>query len=57
MLGRQAIKRIDRLTDEEIERLGVTFMKLEQKMNELIDVFGLTKEELNKDLNPLGNLL
>lgn len=56
LLERQAIKRIDRLTGEEIERLGVTFMKLEKKMDELIDIFGLTKEDLNIDLGPLGNL-
>jgi len=57
LLERQAIKRIDRLTDEEVERLGITFMKLEQKMNELTEVFGLTKADLNIDLGPLGNLL
>lgn len=57
LLERQAIKRLHRLSDEEIEQLGTTFMKLEEKMNELIDVFGLTKEELNIDLGPLGNLL
>lgn len=57
LLERQAIKRIDRLTDEEVERLGITFMKLEQKMNELTEFFGLTKEDLNIDLGPLGNLL
>lgn len=56
LLERQAIKRIDRLTDEEIERLGVTFMKLEKKMDELVEIFGLTREELNIDLGPLGNL-
>ena len=56
LLERQAIKRIDRLTGDEIERLGVTFMKLEKKMDELIDIFGLTKEDLNIDLGPLGNL-
>lgn len=57
LLEKQAIKRIDRLTDEEVERLGITFMKLEQKMNELTEVFGLTKADLNIDLGPLGNIL
>jgi len=56
LLERQAIRRIERLTDEEIERLGVTFMRLEKKMDELVEIFGLTREELNIDLGPLGNL-
>lgn len=57
LLEKQAIKRIDRLTDEEVERLGITFMRLEKKMNELTELFGLTKDDLNIDLGPLGNLL
>ena len=57
LLERQAIKRLYRLSDEQIEELGITFMKLEQKINELTEVFGLTKEDLNIDLGPLGNLL
>lgn len=57
LLERQAIKRINSLTHEEVERLGVTFMKLDQKMDELTAIFGLTREELNIDLGPLGNVL
>jgi uncharacterized protein YjiS (DUF1127 family) len=57
LLERQAIKRLHRLSEDEIEQLGITFMLLEQKMNELVQVFGLTKDELNIDLGPLGNLL
>ncbi|MDA8334405.1 MAG: gas vesicle protein K [Peptococcaceae bacterium] len=57
LLERQAIKRLHRLDDEEIEQLGLAFMKLEQKMTQLVQVFGLTEEDLNIDLGPLGNLL
>jgi hypothetical protein len=32
-------------------------MALEQRMNELKDIFGLDDEDLNLDLGPLGRLL
>jgi hypothetical protein len=59
LMERQALRRVDdgTLSDEEIDRLGETFMLLEQRMGELKDVFGLTDEDLNLDLGPLGNLL
>ncbi len=59
LLEKQAIRRIEggSLTDEEIERMGVTFMKLEQKMAELKVVFGLEDEDLNLNLGPLGDLM
>ena len=43
--------------EDEVERLGQTFMKLEQRMEELKKVFGLEGEDLNLDLGPLGKLL
>jgi hypothetical protein len=45
------------LTDEEIERLGQTFMRLGERMEELKAEFGLADEDLNLNLGPLGNLL
>jgi len=45
------------LSDEEIENLGVTFMRLAQRMDELKETFGLRDEDLNLDLGPLGRLL
>jgi hypothetical protein len=59
LMERQAIRRMDSgtLSDEQIERLGETFMKLETRMNELKEHFGLTDEDLNLDLGPLGKLL
>jgi hypothetical protein len=59
LMERQALRRMDigTLTDEEIERLGETFMKLEQRMRELKDHFGLEDSDLNLNLGPLGDLL
>ena len=45
------------LDDEEIERLGETFMKLADRMDELKAEFGLHDDDLNLDLGPLGRLL
>jgi len=59
LLEKQAIRRIEagNLSDEEIDRMGDTFMRLEEKMEELKEVFGLEDEELNLDLGPLGDLM
>ncbi len=45
------------LTDEQVERLGQTFFALSERMDELREVFGLEREDLNLNLGPLGNLL
>jgi hypothetical protein len=59
LMERQAIRRIDggTLTDDQIERLGRTFMELDRRMEELREQFGLRPEDLNLDLGPLGRLL
>lgn len=59
LMERQALRRMEggTLNDEQIERLGETFMKLEQRMQELTEHFGLDQRDLNLDLGPLGNLL
>ncbi len=59
LMERQALRRVENgtLTDEQVERLGETFMRLEQRMDELKTQFGLTDEDLNLDLGPLGDLL
>lgn len=59
LMERQAVRRIEggTVTDEEVERLGRTFMALAQRMDELKRVFGLEDEELNLNLGPLGNLI
>lgn len=59
LLERQAISRIEAgdLSDEQIERLGITLMKQAEEIDKLREVFGLTQEDLNLDLGPLGKLL
>ena len=59
LMERQALRRMDEgsLSDEEVERLGQTFMKLAARMDELKEHFGLRDDDLNLDLGPLGTLL
>ncbi|MGG1677066.1 gas vesicle protein K [Neobacillus sp. NRS-1170] len=59
LMERQAMRRVesDSLTDEQLEELGLTLMRLEEKMEELKVIFGLEHEELNIELGPLGRLL
>ena len=59
LMERQAVRRVNAggLSDEQVERLGQTLMALEERMEELKEVFGLTDEDLNLDLGPLGRLL
>jgi hypothetical protein len=59
LMERQAMRRVenDSLTDEQLEELGLTLMRLEEKIHELKIVFGLENEDLNVDLGPLGKLL
>ena len=59
LMERQAMRRVesDSLSDEQIEELGLTLMRLEEKMEELKLVFGLENEDLNIELGPLGKLL
>jgi hypothetical protein len=59
LMERQAVRRMETgtLTDEEVERLGRTFMALTDRIEELKGVFGLEDEDLNLDLGPLGSLM
>jgi Gas vesicle protein K len=59
LMERQALRRIEggSLSADEVERLGETFMLLEQKMEELREHFELDEEDLNLDLGPLGRLI
>lgn len=58
LLERQAIRRIDSggLTGEEIERLGLTLMRQAEELDRLRREFGLSEDDLNLDLGPLGRL-
>ncbi|OZV79788.1 gas vesicle protein K [Micromonospora echinospora] len=59
LMERQALRRVELgdLTDEQVERIGVTLMALEEQMVGLREHFGLAPEDLNLDLGPLGPLL
>ncbi|MBY0577696.1 MAG: gas vesicle protein K [Burkholderiales bacterium] len=59
LLERQAVRRMEggSLTEEEIERLGLTLLRLDEQMVWLKKEFGLKDEDLNLDLGPLGKLL
>jgi Gas vesicle protein K len=59
LMERQALRRVEAggLDAETVERLGSTLMALEERMEELKTAFGLTDEDLNLDLGPLGRLL
>jgi hypothetical protein len=59
LLERQAIRRIEAgsLSDQEIERLGLTLMRQAQEIERLRKEFGLEEDDLNLDLGPLGKLL
>ncbi|HEX6511452.1 MAG TPA: gas vesicle protein K [Chloroflexota bacterium] len=59
VLERQAVRRMDGgdLSEEEIERMGLTLMRLEEKVADMSQQFGLSPEDLNLDLGPLGKLL
>jgi hypothetical protein len=45
-----------RLSGDEVERLGLALAKLNDRMGELKRVFGLSEEDLQIDLGPLGRL-
>ncbi|MCX4547124.1 gas vesicle protein K [Streptomyces sp. NBC_01565] len=59
LMERQALRRVETggLTEDQEERLGLTLMLLEDRMEVLRCRFGLQPEDLNIDLGPLGKLL
>ena len=59
LLEKQAIRRMEggSLSDEEIERLGTALMRQAEEIERLRVEFGLTEQDLNLDLGPLGRLL
>jgi hypothetical protein len=58
VLEHQAVRRMEggRLTTDEVERLGLALARLNDRMGELKRVFGLSEEDLQIDLGPLGRL-
>jgi hypothetical protein len=59
LLERQAIRRMEAgtLSDEETESVGLALMRLQETVTDLARQFGISPEELNLDLGPVGKLL
>ncbi|UNO42865.1 gas vesicle protein K [Streptomyces sp. MST-110588] len=59
LMERQALRRVEQgdLSEDQEERIGLTLMLLERRMNELCERYGIEPDELNLDLGPLGPLL
>ena len=59
VLEHQAVRRMEGggLSDEEVERLGLALLRLQERLEEVKIAFGLEGEDLNIDLGPLGRLL
>jgi hypothetical protein len=59
LMEKQAIRRMEAgtLTDEEVEKLGLALMRLEETLHEIAARFGLAPDDLNLDLGPLGRLI
>ncbi|MCK8679555.1 gas vesicle protein K [Streptomyces lichenis] len=59
LMERQALRRVEggTLSEDQEERIGLTLMLLEDRMELLRSRFGLKPEDLNIDLGPLGPLL
>ena len=53
-MERQALRRIDAggLSDDQVERMGTTFLELDKRMTQLREQFGLDEDDLNLDLGP-----
>jgi len=59
LMERQAIRRMDEktLTPKEIEAVGLALMRLEETIRDIGRRFGLSPEDLNLDLGPVGKLM
>ena len=55
LMERQAIRRVNAgsLSEDQVERMGETFLRLDRKMTELRLAFGLRNEDLNLNLGPI----
>src|SRR5215208_7160980 len=56
LMERQAARRVNAgsLSEEQVEEMGETFLKLDQKMAEIGASFGLQPEDLNLNLGPIA---
>jgi hypothetical protein len=58
LFEKQTLRRMEEnsLTPEETEAIGLALMRLEETITDLAGRFGLSVDELNLDLGPLGRL-
>lgn len=59
VLEHQAVRRMEggSLSEQQVEQLGLSLMRLQERLDEIKNEFGLSDEELNIDLGPLGRLI
>jgi len=59
LMERQAIRRMEEktLAPSEVDAVGTALMRLEETIRDIGAKFGLTPEDLNLDLGPLGKLM
>ena len=59
LMERQAIRRMEEktLTPKEVEAVGQALMRLEETVRDIGKRFGLSPEDLNLDLGPVGKLM
>ena len=59
LMERQAIRRMENGTIDakETEQIGLALMKLEETVRAMAERFGVSPDELNLDLGPLGRLM
>ncbi|MEU6162214.1 gas vesicle protein K [Streptomyces sp. NPDC047130] len=59
LMEKQAVRRFEEgdLTAEQEDRLGTALMLLDSRMDDLCAQHGLSRDDLNLDLGPLGSLL
>ena len=58
LFERQTLRRMEAgtLTPAQVEAIGLALMRLEETIHDLARRFGLSPDELNLDLGPLGRL-
>ena len=59
LMERQAARRVNAgsLSEDEVEQMGETFLKLDRRMSELRTAFGVRAEDLELSLGPIRDLL
>jgi len=58
LMERQSLRRMEDggLNDAEIERLGLALATQAEQLEQLRSQYGISRDDMNLDLGPLGNL-